>query len=234
MRFLIVIILLINGSMAFARKVPGYVIRNSSDTLYGEIRVSGTDLYRGETVLSGISLKSLHSSVEFREKGKKHFHSFTPKDIREFGFFDRSINYRFRSFVIEAKSIVKSERKRLRFLNLVWQGEVALYRDIVQRENYLKTGFLNDKVIDYYDYYLLDEKHGLKRVVATKECKTLKDLLKYYEIDQRFIDQLSPNIRFKDVTEVILEYEKWKKKNIRNIFLTFNKLDNLNTDNIQV
>lgn len=219
-RFIVTVVLTLFFYQMQARKVPGYIIRNSSDTIYGEIRVSGTDLYKGETVLFGTNLKSLHLAVEFREKGENRFHSFTPKDIKEFGFFDKSIDYRFRSFVIESKSIVKSERKRARFLNLVWQGEVALYRDIVQRENFLKTGFLNDRVIDYYDYYLLDEKHGLRKVVGTKEYKTLKDLLKYYEVDQRFIDQLSPNIRFKDVTEVILEYETWKKKNKRNIFIT--------------
>jgi hypothetical protein len=146
--------------------------------------------------------------------------SFTPKDIREFGFFDKSIDYRFRSFAIESKSIVKSERKRLRFLNLIWQGEIALYRDIVRKDNGYMSGTRNDRIVDYYDYYLLDEKHGLIKVVGAKEYKTLKDLLKYYEIDQRFIDQLSPNIRFKDVTEVLLEYEKWKKKNAGNLFMT--------------
>jgi hypothetical protein len=220
MRIIIAILLLINSVLAFARTAPGYIIRNSSDTIYGEIRVSIFDLYRGGTVLLGINLEPFHSAAYFREKGENRFHSFTPKDIKEFGFFDKSIDYRFRSFVIESKSIVKSERKRLRFLNLVWQGEVALYRDIVRKDNDYMSGARNDRIVDYYDYYLLDEQHGLTRVSGTKEYKTLKDLLKYYEIDQRFIDQLSPNIRFKDVTEVLLEYEKWKKKNPRNLFTT--------------
>lgn len=211
--FSIAVLLTLNVNLALADKVPGFIVKNSSDTIYGEIKVSNFDLYRGGTVLSGINLEPFHSAVEFRENNARRFKSFTPTDLKGFGFNIESINYRFSTFVIESKSIVKSERKRLRFLNLVLQGEIALYRDIVRKDNDYMSGARYDKIVDYHDYYLFDEKHGLKRVVATKEYKTVKDLLKYYEIDQRFIDRLSPNIRFKDATEVLLEYEKWKKKN---------------------
>lgn len=220
MRLLIAILLLINSGLAFASKVPGYIIKNSSDTICGEIRVSAFDLYRGGTVLLGINLEPFHSAVYFREKGKNSFNSFTPKDVREFGFFNKSIEYRFKSFVIESNSIVKSERKRLRFLNLIYKGEVSLYRDIVRKDNSYMDGARNDRVIDYYDYYLFDDQHGLRKVTGTKDYKNLKGLLSYYEIDQSFVEQLSPNIRFKDIQMVLIEYEKWRKKNATKSFKT--------------
>jgi len=174
MRILIVMLLLINSSVALARKVPGYIIKSSSDTIYGEIRVSAFDLYKGGTVLLGINLEPFHSAVYFRESSKEGFSPFTPEDVREFGFLDKSIDYRFRSFVMESNSIVKQERKRLRFLNLIYKGQVSLYRDIVRKDNSYMAGNRSDRVIDYYDYYLFDDQHGLKNAAGTKEHKNLK------------------------------------------------------------
>jgi hypothetical protein len=212
-RFIIVIALILNLNSVLASKVRGYIIRNSSDTIFGEVKVSFFDIYTGGIVFYGINLEQLHSTLYFRENNKNRFKAFTPNEISGFGFIYKSINYRFKTFVIESKSIVKSERKRLRFLNLIYQGKIAVYKDIVRKENYIKTSIPFDKVIDYYDYYLFDDKHGLKRAIWTKEYKTLKDLFRYYEIDQKFVEQLPADARFKDIKVILHEYETWKKNN---------------------
>jgi hypothetical protein len=192
-----------------AKEVPGYIIKNSADTIFGKINISPYDIYANGFVFYGINLEPFHSVLYFKEKNTSRFKPFTPKEISGFGFSYDSVNYRFKTFVIESKSIFKSERKRFRFLNLKYQGDIAVYKDIVRKENYF-TG-IHDKYIDYYDYYLYDEKHGLKKAIWSKQYKTLTDLFVYYEIDQKFIEHLSAEVRFKDVIEILHEYEIWKK-----------------------
>ena len=212
-RFIIIVVALaLNLNSVRANKVAGYIIKNNSDTIFGEVKVSCFDIYSGGIIFYGINLEPFHSILYFKENNKSRFKSFTPNDISGFGFTYKSINYRFRTFVIETKSIVESERKRLRFLSLIYQGEIAVYKDIVRKDNYYMTSFPN-KVIDYYDYYLFDDKHGLTKAVWSKEYKTLIDLFQYYEIDQKFVLQLPAEVRFKEVKEILYEYEMWKRNN---------------------
>lgn len=163
-RIIIVLVLTLNLNSVLATKVPGYIIENNSDTIFGEIKVSRFDIYTGGIIFHGIDLESFHSILYFKENNKSRFKSFTPNDIAGFGFIYKSINYRFKTFMIESKSIVKSERKKLRFLNLIYQGEIAVYKDIVRKDNFIMTG-IQTKVTDYYDYYLFDDKHGLRKAI---------------------------------------------------------------------
>lgn len=203
-----------NLKSAIAVKLPGYIILNSSDTIFGEIKISGFDLYMGGIVFNGVNLEPLHSAVRFRDNKQMPFVSYTTDDISGFGFFNKLESYRFKKFAIKYNSIVKAERERSRFLHLIYQGELSVYCDIVRKENYMKTGFSNDQVIDYYDYYLFDDVHGLKRVVKSKDYSTVKDLLGCYELDQKFIEQIPPDVRFKNIIEVLQEYDRWKKNNL--------------------
>jgi len=212
-RFIIIVLVLtLNLNSVLANKVPGYIIKNSSDTIFGEIKVSRFDIYTGGIFFYGINLEPFHSILYFKENNKNRFKSFTPNDITGFGFIYKSTDYRFKTFVIESKSIVKSERRKSKFLNLIYQGKIAVYKDIVRKDNYIMTGVQN-KVTDYYDYYLFDDQHGLKKAICSKEYKTLIDLFLYYEIDQKFILHLPAEVRFKDVIEILYEYEMWRKSN---------------------
>ncbi len=155
--------------------------------------------------------------VRFKESGKNRFKTYEPKDVIGFGFLDASVNYIFESFKIESQSIIKQDKELLKFLNLIFQGELAIYRDIVRRPNNMDTGSLglNDKTVVHYNYYLYSEKHGLNKVVWSRDYKTLKELLSLYELDRKYLEQLSPDIRFRDIKELLLDYEKWKAdKNI--------------------
>ena len=228
MRFFIPIRLILSIGLIFvlnnilANKVPGYIISNKTDTIFGEIKVSRFDLYTGGFVINGINLEPFHSMVRFKEIGQGRFRTYEPEYLIGFGFLDNTINYRFKRFKIESKSIVKTGRERFRFLSLIYLGEIAIYRDIIRRPNNMETSVINqnDNTIVFYDYYLYTEKHGLKKVVWSKDYRTLIELLTYYEIDSEFIEQIAPNARFKDVREIFQEYEKWKTKKSSKIFKT--------------
>lgn len=208
----IAVLLTLNVNLLLAVKVPGYIVTNSSDTIIGEVKVLRFDTFTGGITLFGINMEPFHSVLYFRENGSGRFESLTPNEISAFGFVYKSINYRFKSFTIETNSIVESESKRLRFLNLIYQGEIAVYKDIVRMDNFIWEGALRDKMIDHYDYYLFDDKQGLNKAIWTEQHKSVSDLLKFYEIDQAFIDRLPSDARFKNIIEILQKYEMSHEK----------------------
>lgn len=208
-RFILVVVLALYLNQMLACIVPGYIIKNNKDSIFGEIKISKYDTYTGGVVFNGINLEPFHSVVYFREDDKNPFKAYTPKSISDFGFSYGSTNYKFKTFVIETNSIVWYERQRYRFLNLIFQGNIAIYTDIVRKENQSISGNPS-KVIDYTDYYLFDTIHGLKKSIKSKKFKTLKSLLHYYEIDENFIRLLPENTRFKDIKAILEEYENYK------------------------
>ncbi|MCA1745964.1 MAG: hypothetical protein LC643_09760 [Bacteroidales bacterium] len=205
-----VALLVLNFNLLLAIKVPGFIVTNSSDTIAGEVQIPIFDSYTGGLSLFGINLEQFHSILRFRESGNGRFQSFIPNEIAGFGFEYKTIHYKFRAFSIETYSIIESERKRHRFLMLLYQGEVAVYKDIVRMANFIAENGLADRFIDHYDYYLFNEKQGLKRAIRTAHYKTVSDLLRLYEIEQDFIDLLPSDVRFKDLVEILQGYERWK------------------------
>lgn len=185
--FCIVILLSLIFNSAQGKIVPGYIIINGSDTIYGEIKIPQYNIYTNGIVLFGINLEPFHSALNFRENNSKIFKLFTPKDIDGFSFTYRSTEYRFKAFTIVSNSIFKSERKRVRFLNLIYQGDVAIYKNIVRR-TYNSEPNLYDDFVEYYDYYIYDDKQGLRKVDSTINHELLIDLLIFYQIDQKLIE----------------------------------------------
>jgi hypothetical protein len=59
-------------------------------------------------------------------------------------------------------------------------------------------------------HIFFDDKQGLKRAIRTAKYRTVSELLKFYEIEQDFIDQLPSDLRFKDIVEILQGYERWK------------------------
>ncbi|MDP4270153.1 MAG: hypothetical protein Q8909_08500 [Bacteroidota bacterium] len=207
---IIAVVLILSIDSVSAKKAPGFIIKHNCDTIFGEVNISFFDPYSGGFVFYGINLEPFQSVLYFRENNSTRFTAFTPKDIAGFGFTYKSVNYRFKTLLVEYRSIIRSERKRLRFLNLIYQGQLSLYKEIVRKESYFTTGAPN-RLVDYYDYYLYDDKHGLKRVIPTKEFRTLKDMLQYYGMHPNFIEILPSDARFKDVKYFLEEYDLWKR-----------------------
>lgn len=200
-------------SSSYARKVSGYIITNNLDTIIGELQVTSFDLLTGGYIPKGINLEPMHHSVRFREPDKFWFQNFGHEEIQAFGFIDDSIDYYFKSFAISSKSIFPNERERKRFLTLIYVADVAVYRDIVRLQNFqdsFNRRLTHYQVADYTDYYLYTEKQGLSRVIRSKEYKNLKDLLRYYEFDADYLNELLPEVTFKDIGVVLRDYEIWK------------------------
>lgn len=206
-----VALLVLNFNLLPAAKVSGFNVTYSSDTITGEIKIPRFDSYTGGLILFGINLEQVHSTLRFRENGTGRFEFFKPNEIAGFGFEYKSIHYKFRAFSIETNSIIESERKRHRFLMLLYQGEVAVYKDILRMVNFIAEKGLADRLIVHYDYYLFNEKQGLKRAIRTADYRTVSDLLRLYEIEQDFINLLPANVRFKDIIEILQEFERWKR-----------------------
>lgn len=199
-----------------AKKVPGYIITNNGDTIFGEIKVSSFDLFTSGIVINGIDLEPFYFMVGFRESGKWLCKTYEPEDLMGFEFLFDKLIYRFERHKIKSKSIIKNDEERIRFLNLVFKGECSIYRDVIRRPTDLQSIIPNPHAhsIVHYDYYLYNEKRGLKKVVRTKDCTTVIELLTLYEVDREYLKRLSPQIQFRDIRKVLLDYENWKRSQI--------------------
>ena len=191
-------------SSCSAKKVLGYIITKDLELIYGEVKINVYNPYIGGYTFNGINLDILHSNVSFKSEKEKHFKNYEPKDIYGFGFAFKSLEYNFRSFDIEPKSIFKKGRSKNRFLLLVYKGEVYLYRDI-------------EKVItpDNYSwdnagaYYLYNNTVGINKVVLIKEVKSITDLLTLYSVDKEFLNDIHPKLNLKGIKDILVKYDSW-------------------------
>lgn len=183
-----------------AEKVPGYIITRDADTLVGEIRVNHINLY---------SRGSFYAMVEFRVGDEKKFQTYTPDDILGFAFFHDTNKYIFKQFEIEFTSIIKSDRSRKRFLNMVYKGELSLYRDIYQNTDMQTPSNMVKHYWLTYNYYLYNDSVGIRRVEPSDSIKTVKELLIEYNVHSEFLNQLSERIRFKDIVTILEAYDAW-------------------------
>lgn len=191
-----------------ATRVAGYIVTETSDTLHGEIRISNFDKITGAWIFNGFDQQSLHYGVFFKENGYSHFQSYTPKDIRAFGFNYQSTDYIFRSFVLVTKDLFNKEQKRYRFLSLEYNGRISLLCDLVYTINRMNYTSQRDYYITY-EYYLFSESKGLKKLELTKNTKSLSDLLLFYSIEKDYLELLPVKARLKDIKTILAAYDNW-------------------------
>jgi len=208
-KLIILIAFIFTLNNAFSKKVEGYIVTNTADTVYGEIRVSRFNMSSSGIVLFGINLEPFFSTVRFRQKGESQFRTYSFDEVSHFSFTYKSTEYKFDKFEITTRSLVKSEEMRTAFLNLIYSGEVKLYQEIRRAQSTnLST---NGKSIAYSNYYLYSTKQNLCKVEQTKAYEKLADLLSVFEIDPKFIQLLPYETKFKDINAVLLSYDTWKE-----------------------
>lgn len=117
-----------------AKGTDGYIITTDLDTIHGIVNIHKFNQYSGGYLIMGFDLESYHSRVAFKGHNDKRFQFYEPKDISGFGFKFNSVVYRFQSFKIEKESLFKKESTYHRFLQLIYKGELALYRDVIKIE----------------------------------------------------------------------------------------------------
>ncbi len=200
-------------TLAEAKKAEGYVVYPNGDSICGLVKVSQVNLMNQGIVLNGVELEPFHYMVTFKEQNGSRFKTYKVDEIREFGFNFQGVAYQFRQFTLHSNTFVGKDQTRNRFLCLMFEGEVALYKDIIRRNSgvHPQSPAMNRQASVYYEYYLFNKKQGLSKAVKTNDCKELLQLLARYEIDGNFLDQLPDDVSFKDLKSVLLQYEEWKE-----------------------
>jgi hypothetical protein len=69
-----------------AANVPGYIIKNSSDTVWGEMKVSPFSRIKGSFNLNGPETGSYYFGVVFRENSDSDFVTYYPASLQGFSF----------------------------------------------------------------------------------------------------------------------------------------------------
>ena len=196
-----------------AANVPGYIIKNSSDTIWGEIKVSPFSRIKGSLNLNGPETNSFYFGVVFRENSASDFVTYYPKSLQGFSFQYKSVHYHFNRFTLNYKSIVVSEEKRDQFLCLLYSdANYQLYRNVlVDPANGLIS--VPDKWLQYTIYYLYSPSKGIVKVEKTKQYKEFRSLLSAYGFDAQFVAQLDKSTDFVDIMNVLKQYNSWLKIN---------------------
>ena len=220
---ILLLLLILNGNYLEARKVPGFIITENSDTIYGQIKLSKFNLQTGTWFFHGINLEPLHFEVWFRDEKSKKFRNFQAIDISGFGFNYKSQDYFFHSFTLESNTKIIKEKKRERFLQLIYNGKVKLYRNLsraIKYDNFDYNLFwkYKDQTFIYYDFFLYNKSKGLTKVEISKDIKTIKQLLYIYDFDKEYVNRLPSNTKLKNIKMILINYDLWfYTKNLRRI-----------------
>jgi hypothetical protein len=214
--FILALLFTLTANFTEAKKVSGYIITEKSDTLYGQIKLSKFDIITGTWMIFGIYTDQLHHEVWFKENNDKRFRKFQAIDINGFEFSYKSKVYIFRSFTLKSNTILGKEKKRERFLQLIYTGELELYWDTKSTVNNFEpddVSFNTNQSYTYYDLYLYNKSIGLTKVEISKDVKTIKQLLKKYEIDKEYLKRIPDNAKLKDIEVILKDYDFWLKYN---------------------
>lgn len=209
--FLLILTIGIVNSFCEAKKVPGYIVTDNADTLYGEVRIN---LYNNITqgiIISGIDMEYLHHEVSFKEYEGGKFIVYTPEMISGFGFIFESAEYIFHRYTIETKSILKKNKVECRFLNLIYEHKISLYRDNFHVQYWVSISNEHPVYLDY-DLYLFNAKLGLKKAEKSRKTPTVQKLLRLYEFEEEFIKELPEKTKFNDIRYVLESYFLWLAK----------------------
>ncbi len=209
----VILLISINGH---AKWVNGYIKLNNGETVSGRVNVPYVNMFSRAIIVKGIDLSHFYYSVRFSDekKVKKYYY---PGDIKAFGFTTNGMSYHFVSHDMHYNSIVKSERQREQFFNVLYSGKLTLLCHLVPLYyhtpgTYNWTGI---NMVNSYDYYLYAENKGLTKVEITKPFETLRDILVLYDVDKQFLDTLPDNLDRFDVYDVLRGYDKWLNAQVK-------------------
>lgn len=205
-----------------SKNARAFVVTNTNDTILGEVKLSWYNKTTGGIHINGFDIDVLHYEMYFRELGKKGWKLYHPSDIKFFTFVYRHQTYEFRSFVIERKSIYNPEKHKKRFLLLLHNSKVKLYKDV--RRNYnpynevrkvyhpeFKYVSSANSYSNYFDYYLYNTEQGLTRAIKSSETFSVLTLLDKYGIEKDFLNTLPKIVNFKDLKRILKDYAEWSK-----------------------
>jgi len=206
--FLVLLFVMKINLNCIAFEVHGYVINNKADTTYGTIKLVQFNQVNGSYLIHGFDMESLNYKVSFKGIGKKSFKTFSPGTILGFGFNYKSVDFTYRRFSLKFHGVFQKERQRFRFLCLVHAGKVELYQNSILLYNSTNK-YMNDPNTVYYDYYLFNTLNGLVKVCSNKQNKSICDLLRQFNFDEKFIGEIPETYGFTDIRLVYERYDTW-------------------------
>jgi len=194
-----------------ASSTKGYIITQDQDTLYGKIRLHWLSTSIDFFNFFSFDFESFFYHVSFKSDADKSYKTYYPTMISGFGFKHRSTNYIFKSYNLNYKSIFEDKTKGYRFINLIHRGKIDLYRHMISI-NYPVTcpnSANRGQVMKYYEYYICSDGTNLLWVGSRKQYKTLIELLQLCHVDDEYLRRIPKNADFKDIWNVLTEYDKW-------------------------
>lgn len=189
-----------------ALEAEGYIIKENSDTVFGTIRL--TKFQNGHVLLNGFNVESLQYQISFKEKDTRKFRTHMPGSIVGFGFTYDYEDYFFTSFIIDYKSVIPTDRQRNRFLCRVYEGKLNLYQNIITINNPSALNQHND-FSTYYEFFVQNSTKGLLKVEKTKTIQSVRDLLKQFDVDEKFISEVPLYTDWSEIRNILQQYDKW-------------------------
>jgi len=213
MLLLVILFLIGIGDNCNASSSKGYIITQDQDTIYGKIRLPWKSTSIDFFNFSGFDFESMFYIISFKSDADKSYRTYYPTTISGFGFKHRSTNYIFKSFYLNYKSLFEEKGQGYKFINLIHRGKLDLYQHMITI-NYSResTPFADrGQVMKYYEYYIWSEQTKLLWVGPNKQYGTLLDLLEKCNVDKEYYRQIPKKADFKDIRNVLAEYDKWLK-----------------------
>ncbi|WP_430815768.1 hypothetical protein [Carboxylicivirga sp. RSCT41] len=218
--FLTTLTLFMLSVTVFAKWVDGYITLNDGSRLNGRINVPYVNMESRAILVKGMDLSHFYYSVRFatKETGKQFYY---PEDIKGFGFNNNGAMFHFVSENVHYKSIVRAERERSQFLQVLYKGDLILLSRLVPfyHEIHGMEGWCGVNHINSYDYYLSNAEKGLTRLEVNKSNGSIKDILALYGVHDTFLQSQPDNINRFDVFSLLIEYEQWKKNTDESVIL---------------
>jgi len=202
---------ILNNNDCKAITASGYIITHNLDTLYGTIKLQRFNQVTGGYMFNKFDIESQLSTVYFKKDEEKKFKKYTPQMILGYGFSYDKEDYYFKSFKLDHKSLIKSEREEYIFLYLIHQGYIDLYEKT--KTIFPVSSSLRDAPIVIYEFYLYKDSVGLFKVEKNDSIKTINDLLIRYKLNQEFIDNIPSDTQFEYIKLLLDAYDEKIKNN---------------------
>lgn len=207
--FLLLLTFMLSYNYCQAIHVPGYIITEKSDTVFGTIQLQKFDQVSGGLIINGFDRGILYKQLFFKSLTDKRYKTYLPETISGFGFNYDKEKYVFQSFTLDRKSMVKREHYQSRFLCLVYKGSLSLFKDI-KHYNFDPSNTLgNQNSYTYAEYFLYQPSVGLKKVEITDKIPSIKVLLRLYNCKEEFVQELKDNLLIRDMMDVLEAYDQW-------------------------
>jgi hypothetical protein len=189
-----------------ATKVAGYIVDNGHDTIYGLIKLRNVS-QKGILLINGFDTESLHEKVLFMKKGTGTFQTYLPNMIQSFGFRQDSMDFVFRSFLIEHNTVFYNDKSKYRFLRLIYDGSLDLYQDITptDKENDAFAGARTN----YYEFFIGTCTSDVIKAAFDDKIKTVRDILDQFDVEGQYIYTVPEATKIKDLLVILQDYDQW-------------------------